>query len=872
MQLFKDNYVPDIDFFELLLNTCSDAVIVINSQREVCYYNLTAEKFCHDFCDGGLARGEKFFSIPWANKLEEDISAAFSGESNAAGYALCHEDSDKYFTIQVKALTRADNAVDYLLINIQDISEAKKIEEEKNAEIVHLTHTSKHLQNLFNSSLDIICTINSDGEYVQLNEATYYVLGYRPEEMAGKKTFEFILEEDQDRTTDLRNKIIKGSKTTNFENRLRRKDGSIVTMAWSARWDDKDGLLYCTGRDASEMKTAEEALLLSEKRFRALVQSGSDLIGIIDQDAIYQYVSPTVISVLGYNPRNMIGKNAFGFVHEEDQPKVLPYLELLKHQHQVRTPEFRYRNAAGEWRWIETVATNMFDVAGVNGIVVNSRDITERKMKDEELARVLNELKSSEKKLLNIFENFPNGAILIIDKELKIEYLAGKEVQSLQISSADFINTEFSNFLDKTAAEVFRNQMLAVLQDKTVVFEISFMSRNYMLSAMPQKNEAGDIEKILIVSQNITAQKEALHRIHIQSDILENVNNLIIVTDNNYKINYFNNLSLNVFNEQIIDQYGKEIFGIFPNLYLSEIREMLDALKDDEVFEVEVQTVSPGEKDMWIDFRFSLMYDQFDETIGILCMGQDITAKKEADYEKEQLIEELNATVKDLRQFAYITSHNLRSPISNLIGITNLIEPGTITDATTSFLVEKFKESAIQLNETVNDLMNVLLIKNSVNTKIEDISIHQTWQEVCASVNNIIDESGAVITTNFSDGEMIQFNKSYLESVLLNLLTNSIKYKSATSVPYIDLNTFEKDEYLVLEFSDNGLGIDLERHGHKIFGLYQRFHDHPDSKGLGLYLVNSQVKALGGKIEIESEVGKGTTFFIYFKNKPRHAE
>ena len=122
------------------------------------------------------------------------------------------------------------------------------------------------------------------------------------------------------------------------------------------------------------------------------------------------------------------------------------------------------------------------------------------------------------------------------------------------------------------------------------------------------------------------------------------------------------------------------------------------------------------------------------------------------------------------------------------------------------------------------------------------------------------------IEQDFKEAETVEFNKSYLESILLNLLTNAIKYSSPNRKPSIRVYTKKTKGAVQLYFADNGLGIDLERHKDKIFGLYQRFHDHADSKGLGLYMVNSQIRVMGGEIEVESEVNKGTTFIITFKN------
>ena len=110
-------------------------------------------------------------------------------------------------------------------------------------------------------------------------------------------------------------------------------------------------------------------------------------------------------------------------------------------------------------------------------------------------------------------------------------------------------------------------------------------------------------------------------------------------------------------------------------------------------------------------------------------------------------------------------------------------------------------------------------------------------------------------------------NKSYLESIFLNLMTNSIKYRSTTTQLKITISSKIENDELIISFKDNGIGIDLEKNKDKIFGLYQRFHNHPDSKGLGLYLVKSQVESMGGTITVDSKVGKGTTFTLNFKKQ-----
>ena len=134
------------------------------------------------------------------------------------------------------------------------------------------------------------------------------------------------------------------------------------------------------------------------------------------------------------------------------------------------------------------------------------------------------------------------------------------------------------------------------------------------------------------------------------------------------------------------------------------------------------------------------------------------------------------------------------------------------------------------------------------------------------SLSKQIKESGTILRNNFTDAPNINYIYSHLENFLINLTTNAIKYRHAERDPIIEIKTYRKNNFTVIEFRDNGIGIDLERYKDRLFGLYQRFHSHVEGKGLGLYLVREQIRAHDGNLKIESKVGEGTTIYIYLKN------
>jgi len=244
---------------------------------------------------------------------------------------------------------------------------------------------------------------------------------------------------------------------------------------------------------------------------------------------------------------------------------------------------------------------------------------------------------------------------------------------------------------------------------------------------------------------------------------------------------------------------------------------------------------------------------------------REYIARNKAEEEREQLIEDLTSRNQDLSQFAYITSHNLRAPLSNLIGLIDILNYDLL-DEYNKTIVDMFKDSALKLNETIYDLTQMLSIKSNKNINIENISVVRIFKKVCNSFTKQIHTMGISIHTDFQC-EMIPFNKSYLESVLMNLMSNAVKYCSENRPLKIEVSTkLDTNGDIILTFSDNGMGIDLIKHKDRIFGLNERFHSHVNGSGVGLFITKTQINSLGGDITVKSEVDKGSTFTVTIKN------
>ncbi|MCL5129398.1 PAS domain-containing sensor histidine kinase [Algibacter sp. L4_22] len=248
----------------------------------------------------------------------------------------------------------------------------------------------------------------------------------------------------------------------------------------------------------------------------------------------------------------------------------------------------------------------------------------------------------------------------------------------------------------------------------------------------------------------------------------------------------------------------------------------------------------------------------------VYAIAKDITHKKELENERISHLSKLSEANDKLKQLNYTTSHDLRSPVNNLISLVDLLDLSKIEDQETLKILSYIKISAEGLNTSLNAYVEAFKQKNILDEKLELIHFNTIFLKVQNSISALIQKSGAEFQLDFSNLERVHFNTAYMESVFLNFITNSIKYSRPDVPLVISIISDKKNGKSIFKYSDNGLGFNMEKVGHLIFKLNQRFHGNEDSKGVGLYLVYNHVTNLGGSINVDSAVNQGTTFTISF--------
>jgi PAS domain S-box-containing protein len=498
------------------------------------------------------------------------------------------------------------------------------------------------------------------------------------------------------------------------------------------------------------------------------------------------------------------------------------------------------------------------------------QDITDRKSIEEQL-------KDTDLKFKTIIDSTPE-CIKLIHKSGELILINNAGLNMLELDSSDQLREKplDSYVVPKykiKANKLFENGFKGI--EGVLQFELNTDKGNCIwveANVVPMKKSDTAIDSILVVIRDITQKKKEEQFLKLLESVVTHTNDSVMITEAEPfdepgpRIVYVNSAFTKMTGylpEEVIGKSPRILQGDKTNR--EELKRVRESLQRWESCEATVINYKKTGEEFWINFSLKPIADSKGWYTHWISVERDVTEQKRNELEKEQIISELSQNNKDLKQFSYVTSHNLRAPIANLLGLTNLIDQYKIPNKSLKQIIDGVKQSALMFDDTIKDLSKVLVIKDQPNIIKEEVSFVVIIENVFKQLSISMDDNTVKINFEFMNAPFVLFNAAYLESVFLNLFTNAIKYKSTKRKLKIDIVSIADKDFIILKFKDNGIGIDTEKYKDKLFKLYQRFHDVPDGKGLGLYLVKSQLEALGGSIDVESEVDKGTTFIIKFK-------
>lgn len=258
----------------------------------------------------------------------------------------------------------------------------------------------------------------------------------------------------------------------------------------------------------------------------------------------------------------------------------------------------------------------------------------------------------------------------------------------------------------------------------------------------------------------------------------------------------------------------------------------------------------------FVHHKGKVLHNEHGDAYAMSGTTQDVTNEV---LSNRQIVEQNH----ELQNFVRIISHNLRSPISNLLMLAKIYEWGK--DEMNDDIVKKIENTTEALDQTIKDLHLSLSLKSADKEKFREVLLKDVMKDVDGLLSQEITRNKATIETDFSKKDTVFGAKSYVVNIFYNLILNAINYAKEEVPAIVQITTEKTEETIVLKFTDNGIGMELTpEKERKIFDMYGRLSGATEGKGFGLYLVKTQVEAMDGKIEVQSEKGIGTTFVITF--------
>jgi PAS domain S-box-containing protein len=493
--------------------------------------------------------------------------------------------------------------------------------------------------------------------------------------------------------------------------------------------------------------------------------------------------------------------------------------------------------------------------------------------KDKE--KYYNEVITQEKRFRALIENLAE-AIILLDVDGVVTYQSPSATRVTGFTSDENVGKNvFDSFHPDDRSEAERLFKKAFNTPETPIeesFRLRHKNGSYVwvegtiTNLLHDESVKGFIVNYRDVTERRQAEKELKKSEANLRTIYNNTDVSYILLDVKYNILAFNDVTRQILGSSLGKDFGegKNLMDFVPGDDEAAMKKRLSEVINGKKVGYEV-TLQNEKGISWLCVNLLPVSGEDKTVLGIIVSIENITDRKSAELEREKMTQDLVQHNKNLEQFAYIISHNLRSPVANIIGLSNMIH-STPDMSREDFdrCMDGLAVSVKKLDDTIIDLNYILQIRREINEKKEIVRFSSLVKDIKTSINNLIEKEKITIQTNFKEINEFFTIKSYLNSIFYNLISNSIKYRDPSRPSVIEIKSLVRNKKLVLVFKDNGLGIDMSNNKDKIFGLYKKFHPQIEGKGMGLYMVKTQVEILGGRIDIMSEVGVGTEFMIEF--------
>jgi two-component system, chemotaxis family, CheB/CheR fusion protein len=713
---------------QALLENTVQAFVLVDNDYCVMTYNPQAAHLHGEIYQRPMTEGMLLFNAFSDSVIQELLPLlrqAHDGQS--AQRSLCFEHQGNPYWLRYDLIPVRSSDGHQIGIAISALEETQQQQKRQNLE-----RSNALIDAIFNATDVGLCLVDESGTFAKVNQRLCQIYGYKEADFLGQPISTRVPPEQTTLVMERHAEGMRNGSQPYREWRVQRKDGNFIDIGVTANvLHHPDGSRYkvATVRDITQDKKNVKLLLDTQERTGV---GGWE----IELPGGKRHWTPQIYALYGWPLDAPIDdESALSAYLPESRARIKEAFRRAKEYGEPYDLELELVRSTGEKIWVRTICKATYQDGQVIRLNGTLQDITERKQTDIRL-------REHEQLYRSIAENFPNGMVMVLDKQLQCLFSDGQ-----------------------------------------------------------QKSPA------------------------------------------------------------LLDVDGNFVLEALPAVFAQELQTLLELALRGEQHHLEISL-----EDHWYQFSMVPLQDSKNGISRVLLVIQNITDSKRAVEEKTRLIQELTLQNKDLNEFAYIISHNLRAPVANLLGLIDLLSlEGHIQPEGVQTL--KFLENtANKLDDIIQDLNRILDIRRHNVEACKAVNLQSECEWVMKNLTSQYPEIENWVNYDLQIKEVYTV-PSYIQSILSNLISNAVKYRHPARPPLIELSSSQHGEHICLSIRDNGLGLDLPAIQDEMFRLYKRFHPHIEGKGLGLYLIKSHAEALGGKVEISSQVGKGSTFGVYIREK-----
>ncbi|WP_114751299.1 PAS domain-containing protein [Pleomorphovibrio marinus] len=791
-----------------------------------------------------------------------------------------------------------------------DVTKERQIREDLEQESFLVKQLLKHLPAAF-------FLFDEEGNILLYNDSLLAYSEYQAEEILTLKPEDFFVGEDRRRVN---NAIARGFSTgeATLEANFQSKSGKSTPHFFRAAKIEYKGktCLIGSGLDVSSLKGLESELRQSERRFKALIQDGSDMIAILDVAGVYQYVSASSAAILNIKPQEFLGKSAFDYIFEGDLDRVKASFLALKDSHRIRLDPFRFKDSRGKWRWMETNLTNLTHDPSVKGFVANSRDITDdyykgkiESLEKEMLALVLDK----DMKLVDILNAYLHSletifpkmkSFVAVVKNEKLHGLVGPRLSEEFLASLQQIPIGPNRGTCGTAAflkervivkNVYEDERWAAIRHLPDKFGFkacwsqpifnsigkvtATFSSYYEEEREPDQHETYAIDRAEILLSLLFSKfdyLDALERSNERFEIASRATNDAI-------------WDYEVLEDKLFWGPGfQTLFGYDSNIVkptfeflvslihpedretlLTEIHENMNGGNSTNIWSKEYRFLKSDGSYAHVSDKAIFIKDSDGKVVRALGAMSDISQRKAYEQSLRNLNRELQKNIKELaisneelEQFAYVASHDLQEPlrmVDSFMGLLDKKYKEHLDDKARQYIFYA-SDGAKRMRRIINDLLNYSRV-GRISGSLETMNVKEVLEDVLALFRNSI----ATNTATIQIGHLpyIHSYKVPVQQIFQNLISNAFKYSKKDEPLIIEIGGSESESHWEFWVKDNGIGIAQEYHD-KIFVIFQRLHpaNSYDGTGIGLAIIKKIINNMGGRIWLTSQEGEGSTFYF----------